>query len=165
MIQSSAATTDIPSFASARLTERALLVALNIREWRGRRRDREVTNRIARENGAESAAGCYTKTLVPKTFLATIGQVRSEAREVAAEEQRREHPVDAVGSLRDVLDGEDGAHWKLQKPRRRHRMQEGQVAAHEHPIGVSAMHDAKPSPGARPRELLHRREPRHADGR
>jgi hypothetical protein len=66
--------------ATERLTERALLVALNISEWRGRRRDQEVTDRIARENGADRKAGCYTKALVPKTYLAKIGTVRNEAR-------------------------------------------------------------------------------------
>jgi hypothetical protein len=66
--------------ANAHLTERALLVALNISEWRGRRRDREVTDLVAREHGADREAGCYTKALVPKRFLAKIGQVRNEAR-------------------------------------------------------------------------------------
>ena len=65
---------------TASLTERALLVALNIREWRGRRRDREVTESVAREHGADSTAGCYTKALVPKAFLAAIAKVRTEAR-------------------------------------------------------------------------------------
>jgi hypothetical protein len=73
--------TDIADTA-VRLPERALLVALNIREWRARRHDREITARVAREHGAERAAGCYTKALVPKTFLARIAQVRVEARAV-----------------------------------------------------------------------------------
>jgi len=67
---------------TASLTERALLVALNVHEWRGRRRDRDVTESVAREHGADSTAGCYTKALVPKTFFAPIAQVRSEARTV-----------------------------------------------------------------------------------
>jgi len=71
---------DPAAVATARLTERALLVALNISEWRGRRRDREITDQVAREHGADRAVGCYTKTLVPKTFLARIAQVRTEAR-------------------------------------------------------------------------------------
>lgn len=65
---------------SAKLTERALLVALNISEWRARRRDREVTAKVAREHGADHDAGCYTKVLLPKSFLARIGQVRTQAR-------------------------------------------------------------------------------------
>jgi hypothetical protein len=65
---------------SAKLTERALLVALNISEWRARSRDREVTARVAREHGADHDAGCYTKVLLPKAFLACIGQVRTQAR-------------------------------------------------------------------------------------
>jgi hypothetical protein len=72
-------TTPLPT---ASLTERALLAALNIREWRGRRRDREVTESVAREHGADRTAGCYTKALVPKTFFAPIAQVRTEARTV-----------------------------------------------------------------------------------
>ena len=71
-----------PDLAAVRLTRRALLVSLNIREWRGRRRDKNVTDRVAREHGAERAAGCYTKTLVPRSFLARISQVRSEARDL-----------------------------------------------------------------------------------
>jgi hypothetical protein len=70
------------TLSTVRLTERALLVALNIHEWRGRRHDREITDRVAREHGADRTAGCYTKALVPKTFLARIAQVRSEARAV-----------------------------------------------------------------------------------
>jgi hypothetical protein len=73
-----AASTVTPT--AVRLPERALLVALNISEWRGRRRDREVTERVAQEHGADRTAGCYTKTLVPKSYLARIAQVRSEAR-------------------------------------------------------------------------------------
>lgn len=68
------------SVATPPLTERALLAALNISEWRGRRRDREVTDRVARDHGADRRAGCYTKALVPKTFLAAIATVRNEAR-------------------------------------------------------------------------------------
>jgi hypothetical protein len=66
--------------ATAKLTERALLAALNISEWRGRRRDKEVTDRVAKEHGADRKAGCYTKTLLPKAFLARLAQVRTEAR-------------------------------------------------------------------------------------
>jgi hypothetical protein len=62
------------------LTERALLVGLNIREWGARRRDRDVTDHVAREHGADPKAGCYTKALVPKRFLAKIASVRTEAR-------------------------------------------------------------------------------------
>jgi hypothetical protein len=62
------------------LAQRALLTVLTIREWQGRRRDRKITADIAREHGAERHAGCYTKALVPKQFLGTIAQVRSEAR-------------------------------------------------------------------------------------
>jgi hypothetical protein len=65
---------------TAPLTERALLVGLNIREWGARRRDRDVTDHVAREHGAEPGVGCYTKALVPKRFLAKIASVRTEAR-------------------------------------------------------------------------------------
>jgi hypothetical protein len=65
---------------TASLAERALLVALNISEWRGRRRDREVTESVAREHGADRKVGCYTKALVPKAFFASVVKVRNEAR-------------------------------------------------------------------------------------
>jgi hypothetical protein len=78
-----AAATIAPTTAplpTATLAERALLASLSIREWRGRRRDREVTESVAREHGADRAVGCYTKALVPRTFLAAIAKVRTEAR-------------------------------------------------------------------------------------
>jgi hypothetical protein len=65
---------------AVRLTERALLVSLNISAWGARRRDREVTDRVAREHGADRDAGRYTKRLVPKSYLAPIDRVRGEAR-------------------------------------------------------------------------------------
>jgi hypothetical protein len=65
---------------TAHLTERALLVSLSISEWRGRRLDREVTATVAREHGADETAGCYTKALVPKSYLAQIAHVRTKAR-------------------------------------------------------------------------------------
>ncbi|HEY6320349.1 MAG TPA: hypothetical protein VJA16_02190 [Thermoanaerobaculia bacterium] len=85
-VTATAATTATPALATAAppptasLTERALLAALNIREWRGRRRDREVTESVAREHGADRNAGCYTKAIVPRDFLAAIAKVRTEAR-------------------------------------------------------------------------------------
>jgi len=66
--------------APVKLTERALLATLTIREWRGRRHDKEVTAQVARDHGASRDAGCYTKALLPKSYLAAIAQVRSEAR-------------------------------------------------------------------------------------
>jgi hypothetical protein len=68
------------ALAAVRLTERALLAALNISQWGARRRDREVTARVAREHGADLDAGRYTKRLVPKSYLAPIDQLRGEAR-------------------------------------------------------------------------------------
>jgi hypothetical protein len=66
--------------STAKLTERALLVALNISEWRARRHDKEVTAQIAKDHGAERTAGCFTKALVPKSYLAAVAKVRTEAR-------------------------------------------------------------------------------------
>jgi hypothetical protein len=74
-------TTTVPTVTTAKLTERALLVALNISEWRGRRHDKEVTARVAREHGADRNSGTYTKALLPKTYLAAIATVRTEARD------------------------------------------------------------------------------------
>ena len=65
---------------AVKLTQRALLAMLTIREWRGRRYDKEVTAKVAKDHGAERKAGCYTKTLLPKHYLAAISKLRSEAR-------------------------------------------------------------------------------------
>ncbi|HVR09256.1 MAG TPA: hypothetical protein VMW75_14495 [Thermoanaerobaculia bacterium] len=77
----STATAPIAALPTASLAERALLAALNIREWTGRRRDRDVTESVAREHGADRTVGCYTKALVPKAFFASIVKVRNEARD------------------------------------------------------------------------------------
>jgi hypothetical protein len=69
-----------PPAAVAPLAQRALLVALHIGEWHGRRRDREITARIAREHGADPGAGSYIKALVPRTCLARIAHLRGAAR-------------------------------------------------------------------------------------
>jgi hypothetical protein len=66
--------------AATRLPERSLLVALSISEWTGRCRDRAVTAKVALDHGADKKVGCYTKTLVPKSYLAGIASVRTEAR-------------------------------------------------------------------------------------
>jgi hypothetical protein len=70
----------LSSFENIHLTERALLTVLTINEWRGRRHDKEVSAHVARENGADRSAGCYTKALLPKQYLGKIAQVRTEAR-------------------------------------------------------------------------------------
>jgi hypothetical protein len=69
-----------PQLPLPALTERALLAALTIREWRGRRRDQDVTDRVARDHGADRKLGCFTKALLPKSYLARIAHVRTEAR-------------------------------------------------------------------------------------
>jgi hypothetical protein len=77
-LRSTALSNDI--LAATRLPERSLLVALSISEWTGRCRDRAVTDKVARDHGAAKKVGCYTKTLVPKSYLAGIASVRTEAR-------------------------------------------------------------------------------------
>src|SRR6476660_2939846 len=74
-------TTPSTSMPTPPLTERALLVSLQIHEWGAQRFDRFVSDQVARDHGAEpTAAGRYTKFLIPKEFLAPIRTVRNEAR-------------------------------------------------------------------------------------
>jgi hypothetical protein len=75
-----AATPSPDLFAPLLLPQRALLATLTIHEWRAHRRDREITTAIAKDHGARPGAGCYTKTLVPRQFLACIAKARTAAR-------------------------------------------------------------------------------------
>jgi len=47
------------------LTDRALLVTLNIGGWAGRKLDKRVTQDVARSNGVSASAGRYNKSLLP----------------------------------------------------------------------------------------------------
>jgi hypothetical protein len=77
---SSASTTRPTALPATHLAQRALLARLNISQWTGRRADREITHRIASEHGADRTAACFTKTLIPRSFLARIAETRGTAR-------------------------------------------------------------------------------------
>lgn len=64
------------------IAERALLVSLNISQWQARKRDKRVTNDVARLNDASSEAGNFNKSLLRRDTLAAITKVVSEARDL-----------------------------------------------------------------------------------
>ena len=66
-----------------RLTERAMLVSLNISQWTARKHDREISDEVAREHGTRRPSddvGRYNKILVDKAALRPIQEVVTEAR-------------------------------------------------------------------------------------
>ena len=62
------------------LTDDAMLVALRITAWSGRRYDREASDHVAAAHDASSSAGRYNKLLLPKSAFATLTATVSEAR-------------------------------------------------------------------------------------
>lgn len=54
------------------ITQKAMLVRLNIRQWSARKHDRRVSNEVADSHGADRDSGRYNKNLVAKTALAEI---------------------------------------------------------------------------------------------
>jgi hypothetical protein len=70
----------IPS-SEPSLASRAMLCSLSISTWSARKHDPEASEEIARQHGAQSDAGRYHKVLLPKTALAEIQKIVSEARQ------------------------------------------------------------------------------------
>lgn len=66
--------------ANVSISERAMLANINIRQWSGRRLDRNITEQINRDHGADSDAGRYNKLLVAKSHIAPIHNAASSAR-------------------------------------------------------------------------------------
>ena len=62
------------------LTNDAMLVALRITAWSGRRYDREASDHVAAAHDASSSAGRYNKLLLPKSAFAALTATVSEAR-------------------------------------------------------------------------------------
>ena len=61
-IQQLAATptvSNVPSISSS-----AMLVQLNVSTWTARKKDKEVSKKVARDNGASDRAGNYNKNLL-----------------------------------------------------------------------------------------------------
>ena len=62
------------------LANDAMLVALRITAWSGRRYDREASDHVAAAHDASSSAGRYNKLLLPKSAFAALTATVSEAR-------------------------------------------------------------------------------------
>jgi hypothetical protein len=62
------------------LSERAMLITLNIRSWSARKIDKRITREIADTHGAVADAGRYNKLLLPKEALTAITKIDNEAR-------------------------------------------------------------------------------------
>lgn len=62
------------------LTEKAMLVALNISQWTARKYDRRVSEEVASDYGTTTEAGRYNKVLIAKGALKSINQIVGAAR-------------------------------------------------------------------------------------
>jgi hypothetical protein len=83
--------------SSGALAARALIVALKISQWEGRRVDRAVTRQVKAQHGASDDAGNFNKLLVRKEALEPIQKI---ANETGAEFRKRTLPwMDAGGRI------------------------------------------------------------------
>lgn len=64
------------------LTEKAMLVSINISQWSGRKLDREITDEVNRTHAAAADAGRYNKALVSPHALAEITSIANRARKL-----------------------------------------------------------------------------------
>lgn len=62
------------------VTEKAMLAKLNISQWSASKHDREITEQVAQQHGADSSMGRYSKRLLAKDALDAIKQVATQAR-------------------------------------------------------------------------------------
>lgn len=63
-----------------RLSEKAMLISLNISQWTARKKDKHVTRNITAQYGADEKAGTFSKALIAKEHLAAIAQAATDAR-------------------------------------------------------------------------------------
>jgi hypothetical protein len=68
------------SVAGIGLASRAMLVVPSIRQWSGRKLDREVTDAAAVEFQADSDAGRFNKLLIGREHIAAIARIAGKAR-------------------------------------------------------------------------------------
>jgi hypothetical protein len=66
--------------ATNSITERAMLVGLNIQQWLGAKHDKKVTQEVARTHNSDASMGRYRKMLVAKESLERLRQITSAAR-------------------------------------------------------------------------------------
>jgi len=67
--------------ARSAISEKAMIAAVNITAWSGRKLDRQVTDEVNRDHGASADAGRYNKALLSRDALAEINKVAGEARD------------------------------------------------------------------------------------
>lgn len=63
------------------ITERAMLVALNISQWSARKHDKRASEDVAKLHGADATFGRYTKALVDRDALGDISDIARAARD------------------------------------------------------------------------------------
>src|SRR6185437_2553376 len=71
----------IDSHSEPSLCAKAMLCSLSISAWSARKHDPDASEEIATRHGAQADAGRYHKVLLPKTALAEIQKIVSEARQ------------------------------------------------------------------------------------
>lgn len=62
------------------ITERAMLVSLNIQQWMGAKHDKKISQEVARTHQSDVSMGRYQKLLVAKESLETMRKITSAAR-------------------------------------------------------------------------------------
>ena len=63
------------------ITERAMLVNLNIQQWVGSKHDRKISAEVAKNHNSDESMGRYQKRLIGKEALARIQQIAGAARQ------------------------------------------------------------------------------------
>lgn len=62
------------------LSTKAMLAGVTIKEWSGKKLDREATNETIAANGAEADAGRFNKALIPPAAFGKIREIAGKAR-------------------------------------------------------------------------------------
>lgn len=62
------------------LSEKAMIVRLNIRSWTARKYDRGISDKVAADYNADKDAGRYNKGLIAQTAIKKIQKISNEAR-------------------------------------------------------------------------------------
>ena len=63
-----------------KLNEKAMLVKLKISQWTARKYDRKISDKVARDMGADPDAGRYTKVLIANEAIEKINKLANEIR-------------------------------------------------------------------------------------
>jgi hypothetical protein len=63
------------------ITERAMLVRLNIKRWTARTHDKKVNKEVAQTHGSQEHMGTYLKTLIDKSSLSEVNKITTDARD------------------------------------------------------------------------------------